>query len=77
MMGVRGFVPMVMPFQAAILGVGAVHNTIALKAKQKLIQQKCIQFTLSADHRLIGGAEAAGFLQTINNIINNKENKWD
>jgi len=69
MMGVRGFVPMVVPFQAAILGVGAVHNTIALKANQKPIQQKHMLFTISADHRLIGGAEAAGFLQTLNNII--------
>lgn len=69
MMGVRGFVPMVVPFQAAILGVGAVHSTIALKANQKPIQQKHVLFTISADHRLIGGAEVAGFLQTLNNII--------
>jgi pyruvate dehydrogenase E2 component (dihydrolipoamide acetyltransferase) len=62
--GIDGFTPIINPPEAAILGVGrivekpaAYHGAIALRHRLTL--------SLTHDHRLVDGAPAATFLQTI------------
>jgi pyruvate dehydrogenase E2 component (dihydrolipoamide acetyltransferase) len=59
--GVESFTPILNPPQAAILGVGAV--TWRPIGEQAVQQQ--IALSLTIDHRLIDGAPAARFLQTL------------
>ena len=59
--GVESFTPILNPPQAAILGVGAV--TWRPTGEQEVQQQ--IALSLTIDHRLIDGAPAARFLQTL------------
>ena len=59
--GVESFTPILNPPQAAILGVGAV--TWRPIGEQEVQQQ--IALSLTIDHRLIDGAPAARFLQTL------------
>ena len=59
--GVESFTPILNPPQAAILGVGAV--TWRPNGEQEVRQQ--IALSLTIDHRLIDGAPAARFLQTL------------
>jgi pyruvate dehydrogenase E2 component (dihydrolipoamide acetyltransferase) len=60
-LGVESFTPILNPPQAAILGVGAV--TWRPIGEQEVQQQ--IALSLTIDHRLIDGAPAARFLQTL------------
>ena len=59
--GVESFTPILNPPQAAILGVGAVAWRPT--GEQSVRQQ--IALSLTIDHRLIDGAPAARFLQTL------------
>jgi pyruvate dehydrogenase E2 component (dihydrolipoamide acetyltransferase) len=59
--GVESFTPILNPPQAAILGVGSIAwRPISAEACQ---QQLALSLTI--DHRLIDGAPAARFLQTL------------
>lgn len=73
MMNVRAFTPMVVPQQAGILGIGEMYPVVKINDNQEPIQQICIQFTLSADHRVVGGMECADFLKTFKNTIDQKQ----
>ena len=59
--GVESFTPIINPPQAAILGVGAV----AWRPTGERAVQQQIALSLTIDHRLIDGAPAARFLQTL------------
>ncbi len=59
--GVESFTPILNPPQAAILGVGAV----AWRPTGERAVQQQIALSLTIDHRLIDGAPAARFLQTL------------
>ncbi len=68
--GVDTFTPIINPPECAILGVGrivkkpAVHNDeIAIRSMMTL--------SLTFDHRIVDGAPAAHFLQTVSQYINN------
>ena len=60
-LGVESFTPILNPPQAAILGVGAVSWR---PIGEQAVQQQ-IALSLTIDHRLIDGAPAARFLQTL------------
>ena len=59
--GVESFTPILNPPQAAILGVGAVSWR---PIGEQAVQQQ-IALSLTIDHRLIDGAPAARFLETL------------
>lgn len=59
--GVESFTPILNPPQAAILGVGAV----AWRPTGEQAVRQQIALSLTIDHRLIDGAPAARFLQTL------------
>jgi len=69
MKGITSFIPLVDPDQAAILGIGALHDTSSWENNSKIHRLRVITLTLAADHRVIGGAEAADFLITLKQLI--------
>jgi pyruvate dehydrogenase E2 component (dihydrolipoamide acetyltransferase) len=70
MLGVLDFRPIVNPPQAAILGLGAIiDKPVALNGQ--VIVRPILRMTLSADHRILDGAEAARFLQSIKHRLEN------
>ncbi|MCE5293290.1 MAG: 2-oxo acid dehydrogenase subunit E2 [Chlamydiales bacterium] len=70
MYGIDEMTAIINPPQGAILGVGAASDTPVVKNGQ-VVPGKKMTFTLSCDHRLIDGAEAAQFMKTLKTLIEN------
>ncbi|MCE7988175.1 MAG: dihydrolipoamide acetyltransferase [Caldilinea sp. CFX5] len=64
MFGVERFNAIVNPPQAAILAVGAIVDRVVPVSGQPAVQPM-MTLTLSCDHRIVDGARAAQFLQTL------------
>jgi pyruvate dehydrogenase E2 component (dihydrolipoamide acetyltransferase) len=64
MYGMTQITPVINPPQAAILGVGALRPVPALDDGQ-LTEHQHLTLTLSCDHRILYGADAAQFLADI------------
>lgn len=62
--GVEFFTPILNPPESTILGVGATAPYWVMEQNQ-LIQRERLPLSLTFDHRVIDGAPAARFLQTI------------
>jgi len=70
MFGVERFNAIVNPPQAAILAVGAmVDRVVPVDGKAKV--RPMMTLTLSCDHRIVDGARAAQFLQTLTAYLEN------
>ena len=63
MYGIREFVAIIDPPQAAILAVGAVEDRAVVEDGELKVGKR-MTVTLSCDHRVIDGAVGAQFLQT-------------
>lgn len=70
MFGVSEFVAIINPPQAAILAVGGIEDKAIVK-DGNVIAGKVMRLTLSADHRVIDGAEGAKFLKTLQKFLEN------
>ena len=70
MFGVDHFEAIINPPQAAILAAGAAVERPIVR-EGKIIPGQEMTATLSADHRVIDGAMAAAFLQTLRNMLEN------
>ncbi len=68
MYGIREFTAIVNPPQAAILAVGAVAPRAVVR-KKKLAVRAAMTVTLSCDHRILYGADAALFLGRIRELL--------
>jgi pyruvate dehydrogenase E2 component (dihydrolipoamide acetyltransferase) len=68
MYGMTQITPVINPPQAAILGVGALRATPALD-DGKLVEHQLMTLTLSCDHRILYGADAAQFLSEIRDAL--------
>jgi pyruvate dehydrogenase E2 component (dihydrolipoamide acetyltransferase) len=68
MYGVTAVTPVINSPQAAILGVGAVRQAIA-RAEGKVVDCKLMTLTLSCDHRILYGTEAAEFLSDVRQLL--------
>jgi pyruvate dehydrogenase E2 component (dihydrolipoamide acetyltransferase) len=68
MYGMTAITPVINAPQAAILGVGSMHATPAL-ADGQLVEQQLMTLTLSCDHRILYGADAAQFLSAIRKAL--------
>jgi pyruvate dehydrogenase E2 component (dihydrolipoamide acetyltransferase) len=68
MYGMTAITPVINPPQAAILGVGAIRAVPAI-TDGRLTERKLITLTLSCDHRILYGAEAAQFLAAIRTTL--------
>jgi pyruvate dehydrogenase E2 component (dihydrolipoamide acetyltransferase) len=64
MFDVDQFVAIINPPEAAILAVGSVRDVPVVKNGQ-VVPGKTMKITISADHRVTDGAEAAKFLQEV------------
>lgn len=72
MYGVEHFTAIINPPEAAILAIGAtVREPVAMG--DTLVPRYRLRYTLSVDHRVIDGALAAKFLQTLTKLI---ETPW-
>ena len=65
MLAGRFATPMIVPPQVAIVGVGRIENRMVLTPKGKAKVRMMIPLSLSFDHRVLTGAEAAAFLAAL------------
>jgi pyruvate dehydrogenase E2 component (dihydrolipoamide acetyltransferase) len=64
MFNVLDFTPIIQPNQCAILGIGAIVDTLTLQ-EERVMQKKELPLSLTFDHRMIDGAPAAKFLNEV------------
>ncbi|MBI2743081.1 MAG: pyruvate dehydrogenase complex dihydrolipoamide acetyltransferase [Chlamydiales bacterium] len=70
MYGVSDFAAIINPPQAAILAVSAAEEK-AVVCDGKIVPGKTMMLTLSVDHRVIDGSDAAKFIKTIQKFMEN------
>jgi pyruvate dehydrogenase E2 component (dihydrolipoamide acetyltransferase) len=68
MYGMTQIVPVINPPQAAILGVGAARSVLA-REQGEIVERMLITLTLSCDHRILYGADAALFLADVKGLL--------
>jgi pyruvate dehydrogenase E2 component (dihydrolipoamide acetyltransferase) len=68
MFGMTAIRPVINPPQAAILGVGAARPQLA-RVDGEIVERQVLTLTVSADHRILYGADAARFLSTIGDLL--------
>ncbi len=66
--GVDSLIGIINPPQTAILGVGRVNDRAVVRDGQ-ILSRLMMTLALSADHRASEGAEGAGFLQTLKDLL--------
>ena len=69
MFGVRRFHAVINPPQAAILAVGEVSRRPVVGEDGAIVARNRMDVALSCDHRVVYGAEAARFLQTLTTLL--------
>lgn len=70
MFGVSEFQAILNPPQAAILAVSGIQDAPVVR-DHAVVPGKTLNLTLSVDHRVIDGAAAAQFLQTLKKNLEN------
>jgi pyruvate dehydrogenase E2 component (dihydrolipoamide acetyltransferase) len=70
--GIDSFIPIVVPGQTSILGVGAITDTV-IPSDGNLLVRKLMNMTLSVDHKVVNGAEAAQFLDFVKKQLEHPE----
>jgi len=69
MLGVESFSALVTPPQAAVLAVGTVKGEVVVDEHEELVVAPMVRLTLSADHRILDGADAAEFLDSLKSYL--------
>lgn len=75
-LGIDSFIPIVIPGQTSILGVGAVVDMV-VPSDGNLLVRKLMNLTLSVDHKVVNGAEAAQFLDFVKKHLEHPETLVD
>lgn len=70
MFGIEEFTAIINPPNACILAVGAIRD-IPVIENGAIVLGKRMKVTLSSDHRVVDGAKAAQFLNTVRSLIEN------
>jgi len=70
MFGIEEFTAIINPPNACILAVGAIRDVPVVK-NGEVVPGKRMKVTLSSDHRIVDGAKAASFLNTLRTMIEN------
>ncbi len=68
MFGIESFTAIINPPQAAILAVAGISDEPVVR-DGAIVPGKVLRLTLSADHRVVDGAAAAGFLRTLRGLL--------
>jgi len=66
--GVESFIPVVVPGQCSILGIGAIIDT-PVPDFGNMVIRKLMNITLSVDHRISNGAYAGQFLDYVRKLL--------
>jgi pyruvate dehydrogenase E2 component (dihydrolipoamide acetyltransferase) len=69
MLGVESFTAIITPPQAAVLAVGTVKGEVIVDDKEEPGIAPIVRLTLSADHRILDGADAAEFLADLKSYL--------
>lgn len=69
MFGVARFTAVINPPQAAILAVGAATPRAVIGEGGSVAARRVMELTLTADHRLLYGADAASFLNSVRGLL--------
>ncbi|MDS0242164.1 MULTISPECIES: 2-oxo acid dehydrogenase subunit E2 [unclassified Haloferax] len=72
-LGVESFDPIINPPQVAILGVNTIRREAVPTDDGDVTVRRVISFSLSFDHRIVDGADAARMLGT---LVEHVENPW-
>ena len=70
MFGVSDFVAVINPPQSAILAVAGIEECVRIKNGVAVAGKK-LNLTLSADHRVVDGSDAAKFIKTVQKYLEN------
>ena len=70
MFGIEEFTAIINPPNACILAVGAIRDVPVIE-NGAVVPGKRMKVTLSSDHRIVDGAKAAEFLNTLRTLIEN------
>lgn len=70
-LGIDAFTPIINPPQTAILGIGAVRRVPIVLRDDRIVPGDIMTLSLTFDHRVLDGAPAARFLQTLVTMIEN------
>lgn len=70
MFGIEEFTAIINPPNACILAVGAIRDVPVIE-DGAVVPGKRMKITLSSDHRIVDGAKAAQFLNTVKNLLEN------
>ena len=70
MFGISEFIAIINPPQSAILAVAGIEDCARVK-NGVVVAGKKMTITLSADHRVVDGAEAAKFIKTVQKYLEN------
>ena len=70
MYDITSFLAIIQPPQTAVLAVGSVTQKPIVKENELAIAQM-MTATLSADHRIVDGAEGAAFITVIRDLLQN------
>jgi pyruvate dehydrogenase E2 component (dihydrolipoamide acetyltransferase) len=68
--GIDAFTPIINPPECAILGVGRIERKPVVDG-ERVIGREMVTLSLTFDHRIVDGAPAARFLQTLAKLIEN------
>jgi pyruvate dehydrogenase E2 component (dihydrolipoamide acetyltransferase) len=66
--GIDNFIPIVVPGQCSILGVGQISDT-CVPDNGNILVRKLMNMTLSIDHKVANGAYAAQFLDFVRKLL--------
>lgn len=70
MFGIEEFTAIINPPNACILAVGAIRDVPVIE-NGEVVPGKRMKVTLSSDHRVVDGAKAAQFLNTVKQLLEN------
>lgn len=70
MFGITNFMAIINPPQACILSTGGIEDKPVVK-NNSVVPGKVMNLTLSVDHRVVDGADAAKFLKTLQQYLEN------
>lgn len=67
-LGIDSFIPIVMPGQCSILGVGKITDTCVVQDGKPAVR-KFMKMTLAVDHKVANGSEASQFLSCVGKFL--------
>jgi pyruvate dehydrogenase E2 component (dihydrolipoamide acetyltransferase) len=69
--GIEAFTPIINLPECAILGLGRIQKQVIVDEDQRFVARDRMTLSLTFDHRIVDGAPAARFLQTLGALIEN------